>query len=127
MMLPYNLTLCVFILVGFEPDLMSFNNMIWAAGNVGNLDLAQKLLDDLRTHKNLRPNVYTFGSLMHCCAKTKAYERALAYLDEMDRMGVSPNQVVFTSAMEACAEKHREALAVMERMKSTGMKPDLTM
>ena len=40
-----------------------------------------------------------------------------------------PNLVVFTSAMEACAESghYREALGIMDRMRSRGMRPDLTM
>jgi pentatricopeptide repeat protein len=51
------------------------------------------------------------------------------YLDRMAEEGIAPNQVVFTSAMEACAEAgmHREALGVMDRMQATGLKPDVTM
>ena len=33
-----------------------------------------------------------------------AYKQALDYLDRMEEHGVAPNQIVFTSAMEACAE-----------------------
>jgi pentatricopeptide repeat protein len=106
---------------------MSYNNIIWSAGNVGKLDIAQSLYSQLKAHKTLKPNVYTYGSLMHGCAKTKEYQRALNLLDEMDQLQISPNQIVFTSAMEACADKYKEALSVMDRMKRSGMKSDLTM
>ena len=121
---------------GFEfgPDLMTFNNIIWSAGNAGKFELAKSLFtqllnnDDLR-EKRLKPNVYTYGSLMHGCVKAKAYKQALEYLDKMEEHGVAPNQIVFTSAMEACAESghYKEATGVMDRMIRKGMKPDLTM
>lgn len=103
--------------------------MIWAAGNVGDIGLASSLYSDLKRKSNLRPNVYTFGSLMHGCAKIKDYARALAFLNEMDRCKIIPNQIVFTSAMEACADvgSYKEALGIMDRMKAFNIKPDLTM
>jgi pentatricopeptide repeat protein len=129
----------------FGPDLMTFNNIIWSAGNAGRFDLAKSLFiqlqndnnnnnnnnnnEDATSNKKLRPNVYTYGSLMHGCVKAKAYKQALDYLDKMDEQGIAPNQIVFTSAMEACAEsgQYKEATGVMDRMVRLGMKPDLTM
>lgn len=126
-LLKYLLGYFFVLFLGFKADLMSYNNIIWAAGNTGNLDLAENIFSGLRFNQQLRPNAYTFGSLMHGCAKAKAVDRALAYLDEMDALGITPNQIVFTSAMEACAEKHKQALAVMHRIEAVGLKPDLTM
>lgn len=116
----------------FGPDLMTFNNIIWCAGNAGKFDLAKSLFTQLLNddrEKKLSPNVYTYGSLMHGCVKAKAYRQALDYLDKMEEHGIAPNQIVFTSAMEACAEsgQYKEATGVMDRMISLGMKPDLTM
>ena len=117
--------------LGFSPDLMSYNNIIWVLGNAGQLDAAKRLFNKLTssTTPPLKPNVYTYGSLMHGCAKAKAYRQALHLLDRMQEEKVTPNQVVFTSAMEACAEagQHKEAIAVMDRMEKIGMKPDITM
>ncbi len=148
--------------LGFGPDLMTYNNIIWSVGNAGQLDLAKRIFHKLKaTHStqqaederslrskkqtkrtgnagtnkkekwipNLRPNVYTYGSLMHGCVKARNYRQALYYLDMMEEHNITPNQIVFTSCMEACAEsgKYREARDVMERMIELGMKPDLTM
>ena len=93
----------------FGPDLMTFNNIIWSAGNAGKFELATSLFTQLingdsHGERSLKPNVYTYGSLMHGCVKAKAYKQALEYLDKMEKQGVTPNQIVFTSAMEACAE-----------------------
>jgi leucine-rich PPR motif-containing protein len=119
---------CISPVLGFVPDLMSFNNIIWCAGNSGRIDLAKKLFTDLSKTK-LRPNVYSYGALMHGFAKTKSYKQSLLYLDRMVAEGVMPNQIVFTSAMEACAEagQYKEALGVMERIVEMGLKPDRTM
>ena len=115
--------------LGFQTDLMSYNNIIWSAGNVGKVELAKTLFSELLDGKQLKPNVYTFGSLMHGCAKVKAYKQALAYLDLMNELHITPNQIVFTSAMEACAEagQYKEALNIMNQMSFYGMKPDTTM
>lgn len=115
--------------LGFQTDLMSYNNIIWSAGNVGKIELAKTLFSELLDGKQLKPNVYTFGSLMHGCAKVKAYQQALTYLDLMNDLHIPPNQIVFTSAMEACAEagQYKEALNIMNQMSFYGMKPDTTM
>jgi pentatricopeptide repeat domain-containing protein 1 len=115
--------------MGLTPDLMSYNNAIWCAGNAGRLDLAKSIFNELVEMKNLKPNVYTYGSLMHACAKAKNHQLALQYLNQMIENGIVPNQVVFTSAMEACAlsGNYKEALLVMDRMKRNNMRPDLTM
>lgn len=112
-----------------QPDVMSFNNIIWSAGHAGKMELAKDLFTKLTTTTKLRPNVYTYGALMHACAKSRDFKKALGYLDLMQKQGITPNLVVFTSVIEACSEagKYKEALGVMDRMKSLGMKPDLTM
>ena len=48
----------------FGPDLMTFNNIIWCAGNAGKFDLAKSLFTQLLNddrEKKLSPNVYTYG------------------------------------------------------------------
>ena len=115
--------------LGLVPDLMSYNNIIWSSGHAGRYEIAKQFFQDLQHTNRLQPNVYTYGSLMHACAKVKGYKQALLYLDRMQEEGIVPNQIVLTSAMEACAEagQYKEALAVMERMVATGMQPDITM
>ena len=54
-----------------------------AAGNCGKIDVAKTLYVEL-LQRRLQPNVYTFGSLMHGCAKAKGgHVQALQYLDAM--------------------------------------------
>lgn len=103
--------------LGLRSDLMSYNNIIWCVGNAGRYEMSKQFFQELLLRSDLKPNVYTYGSLMHACAKIKGHKQALAYLDKMKEAGITPNQIVFTSAMEACAEagQYKEALGVMNR------------
>lgn len=118
----------------FKPDLMSYNNIIWAVGHSGNVALAAKLFNELMSESSRdltlkKPNVYTYGALMHGFARTKDYKNALYYLDIMTDQGITPNLIVFTSAIEACSQagEYKEALGIITRMKEFGMRPDVTM
>ena len=114
---------------GLVPDIMTYNNMIWTLGNSGNLELVKKYHKQLLTKRpKLHPNIYTYGALMHGCAKTKNHQLAIIYLERMQEEGIKPNNVVFTSVLEACAENggYKEALSVLDTMKKLDVRPDIT-
>mmetsp|Transcript_20907 Transcript_20907/g.29515 ORF Transcript_20907/g.29515 Transcript_20907/m.29515 type:complete len:797 (+) Transcript_20907:176-2566(+) len=55
-------------------------------------------------HFNLKPNVFTFGSLMSACARARQADQALQLLKSMKTdYGVEPNAVVYSTAISACA------------------------
>ena len=115
--------------LGFTPDLMSYNNIRWGAGNSGRLEISKKYYAELNKTK-LKPNIYTYGALIHACAKSRNYKQALHYLSTIEEKNILPNLIVFTSTMEACAEcgQYQEALSIMRRMeKYDHIRPDLTM
>ena len=115
--------------LGCIPDIKSYNTIIWSAGNSARQQEAEYLFNELSNHKKLRPNIYSYGALMHGFAKSKSYKRALFHLDDMTRRGIQPNQVVVSSAMEACAAagQYKAALEIMQNMSRTGVQPDITM
>jgi len=52
----------------------------------------------------LTPNVFSFGALMNACNRARNSNEALELLKLMqDEYGVSPNAVVYSSAISACA------------------------
>ena len=79
--------------LGFNPDLMSYNNIIWSVGHLGRVDQAKKLFASIPKATSLKPNIYTFGALMHAFARSKDYKQALTLLDTMTQQGITPNQV----------------------------------
>jgi pentatricopeptide repeat domain-containing protein 1 len=52
----------------------------------------------------LKPNVFTFGALMNACNRARDADRAIKLLRSMEQdYGVSPNAVVYSSCISACA------------------------
>ena len=70
------------IVFGYRPDIMSYNNIIWCAGNAKKVQLAKDLFKELRK-SNLKPNVYTYGSIIHGFAKTKDFKQVHTYCSLM--------------------------------------------
>ena len=52
----------------------------------------------------VKPNVFTFGSLLNACNRARNSDKALKLLRSMEEeYGVSPNAIVYSSAISACA------------------------
>ena len=52
----------------------------------------------------LKPNVFTFGSLMNACNRARDGKKAIKLLRTMEKSyGVEPNGIVYSSAISACA------------------------
>ncbi|RYY81281.1 hypothetical protein EON63_15780 [archaeon] len=81
--------------LGYLPDLMSYNSLIYACAHNRRLDLAEEYFNLLQ--KNLHPNVYSYAALMHGYARMKDTEGARRLLEMMQREGVEPNNVVLTA------------------------------
>ena len=108
------------------PTMAIFNRLIHACGKKGT---ANGLRDALRLYEyvleqnaaDLRPDVYTYGSLIAACAKVRDASKALSLLDEMLKSGdkISPSTVVFNSCITACGQAGRweDAQKVFEKMK----------
>lgn len=52
--------------------------------------------------KGLRPNVYTFGSLMSVCAKRGDVAQCKSLMKQMRDSGIKPNSVIYSTAISAC-------------------------
>ena len=70
---------------------------------------------------DLRPDAYTYGSLIAACAKVRDAAKALSLLDEMLAKSdeVDPTTVVFNSCITACGQAGRweDAREVFEKLK----------
>lgn len=52
----------------------------------------------------IKPNVFTFGSLMNACNRARNVDKAIATLRSMEKdHGVVPNAIVYSSVISACA------------------------
>lgn len=68
------------------------------------LEEAFTILETGVKEKNLRVNVFTFGSLMNVCNRARNADKALELLRSFEKEHrVPPNAIVYSSAISACA------------------------
>jgi len=108
------------------PTMATYNRLIHACGQKGT---ANGLRDAVRLYEyvlaqnaaDLRPDAYTYGSLIAACAKVRDATKALTLLDEMLEKSdeVYPTTVVFNSCITACGQAGRweDARKVFEKLK----------
>ena len=108
------------------PTMATYNRLIHACGQKGT---ANGLRDAVRLYEyvlaqnaaDLRPDAYTYGSLIAVCAKVRDATKALSLLDEMLEKSdeVYPTTVVFNSCITACGQAGRweDARKVFEKLK----------
>eukprot|EP00584_Thalassiosira_punctigera_P023090 CAMPEP_0172555006 /NCGR_PEP_ID=MMETSP1067-20121228/57533_1 /TAXON_ID=265564 ORGANISM="Thalassiosira punctigera, Strain Tpunct2005C2" /NCGR_SAMPLE_ID=MMETSP1067 /ASSEMBLY_ACC=CAM_ASM_000444 /LENGTH=669 /DNA_ID=CAMNT_0013343497 /DNA_START=154 /DNA_END=2163 /DNA_ORIENTATION=- len=92
-------------------------------------DRMNSLLTRMR-RQGVRPNVYTYNSLLKICASDKVprWKEALSLLSQCQREpGVNPDLITYTTAMKACARGRQtgKALELFRAARDMGMKLDV--
>jgi pentatricopeptide repeat domain-containing protein 1 len=68
------------------------------------LDTAFEIFDNAMKTTPLKPNEFTFGSLINACNRARNAEKAMEVLRSMEKdYGVAPNAIIYSSAISACA------------------------
>jgi pentatricopeptide repeat domain-containing protein 1 len=68
------------------------------------LDTAFEIFDNAMKTTPLKPNEFTFGSLINACNRARNAEKAMEVLRTMEKdYGVAPNAIIYSSAISACA------------------------
>jgi len=90
-----------------RPNIRIVNGAIDACSRARPTRLKQAFEIFERTTKSdgaLKPNVFTFGSLMNACNRARNADKAMETLRSMEKdHGVVPNAIVYSSAISACA------------------------
>ena len=99
---------------------------IFAYSRANDHESALAQLQAMRSLRGLAPTVLTFNAALSACAKTGAWEEALALLEEMRARRLSPELVSFNAAISACARAGRwgQALKLLSTMRKVGKPPD---
>ena len=83
------------------PPLHTYQTVLTSLANGGQYDKMMSLLTKMR-RRGVKPNVYTFNTLMNICAQDKPsrWKEALSLLSQCQREpGVVPDLVTYTTAM----------------------------
>ena len=103
----------------------SFNSCIGACERGGQWKLASSLFDCMSTG-NVEADVYTITLTMNACrAKPESWLTALGLLEEMPPRKLCPNEVTYSSVMQACfsSRQWKEVLHCFNTMHSESVAP----
>jgi pentatricopeptide repeat protein len=111
-----------------EPvNAVCFNVVLNAWGKAGKVNKGEQFLrqwvqliaDNPNTPRDLWPKLSTFNTLLNALAKVGDSDRAKYWLEEMQRMGVTPDGISYNSYIDTLARrgKAREAQAEWERVR----------
>ncbi|XP_027157831.1 pentatricopeptide repeat-containing protein At3g53170-like [Coffea eugenioides] len=107
------------------PDIYTFNSVIGAFGNFGQIDKVESWFDQFQL-MGIKPDIMTFNILVRSYGKASMYEKMGSVLDFMKKRFYSPTIVTFNIVIETYGkagnvEKMEEYFL---KMKHQGMKPN---
>ncbi|CDJ28870.1 PPR repeat-containing protein, putative [Eimeria mitis] len=125
---------------GLKPNAVSYGCIFDALVSNGAMDLALKLLADMKaSNQPVRPNTVMYSTLIKGCAQTKQasspspsplerrLDQALSLFEEMAAQGVEINTVTYNSLLDVCARVGAmdRAASLLDDMLQKGVQPDL--
>eukprot|EP00166_Cyanidium_caldarium_P004603 ctg_497.g157 len=109
------------------PTVVMYNTLIAGFARSQRLDMALAYYARLKASPwRLRPDRFTFSTLLDACARACDIERALQLFEEMQALGVHADEVVYATVMDAAARagRRRLAMALAGLMVRRGLPPN---
>ncbi|CAM9656635.1 unnamed protein product, partial [Ectocarpus sp. 12 AP-2014] len=113
---------------GCSPDLISYNTAISACVKRREWELALFVLRDMqRPDSGVKPNTYSYGSVITVCATCGEVDQAVGLFDEMPEVGVKVDAFTYNSVAMAYARdgRWRQAIATLSDMSELGYVGDV--
>uniref|UniRef100_A0A6N2KZ11 Pentacotripeptide-repeat region of PRORP domain-containing protein n=1 Tax=Salix viminalis TaxID=40686 RepID=A0A6N2KZ11_SALVM len=111
--------------IKIEPDLISYNTVMKAFCEMGSLDSAVSLLNEIK-RKGLEPDLITFNTLLHGFYANGRFVDGERIWDLMKERNVEPNIRSYSAKLFGMASEKRmnDVVKVVEEMNSKGIKHD---
>ncbi|XP_057455484.1 pentatricopeptide repeat-containing protein At5g27110-like [Lotus japonicus] len=87
----------LFVKTALDKDVFVQNNMVRFYGNIGELENAQNLFDEIP-----EPSLVSWTSLVSCYVHVGQHEMGLSLFRRLCRSGLHPNEFGFSVALKAC-------------------------
>ncbi|XP_017978085.1 PREDICTED: pentatricopeptide repeat-containing protein At1g55890, mitochondrial [Theobroma cacao] len=112
--------------LSIEPDLVSYNTVIKAFCEMGSLDSASLILDEMEK-KGVKPDLITFNTLLNGLFKNGKFVDGEKIWGKMLENNVEPDIRSYNAKLLGLVIEKRmeEAVKFVEEMRSKGVKPDV--
>jgi pentatricopeptide repeat protein len=107
-------------------DLIVVNCLLDVYISLGQKDLALKLVSDLTSQYELKPDEVTFNTLIKDSARRGALAEAELQFEKMKSLGLKPSRITYNSLMDICSKGGdlAKALSYLKQMQASGTQPD---
>ena len=107
-------------------DIITLNNLITLLCNIGKLDDAVNVLQNMKEIYNIEPDIQLYNVVISACAKEKKYKEISKFMEDLNLKGLKPTAFTYNRLIELyCVDNHSDlAMNVYKRMKSENVLPD---
>merc|ERR1712137_1389487 len=106
-----------------RPTLATYAMIIQACSREGLIEEAFELLKEMVVH-GVRPDARLMGNLMYHCIRHRQARKAFYLIGMMREYQVTPDTFIFAQLIQACGRNGRQALALFQDMRHSGLQPD---
>ncbi|KAA8515439.1 hypothetical protein F0562_018950 [Nyssa sinensis] len=112
--------------LSIKPDKVSYNTVVKALCEMGSLDSAREVLDEMEKN-SFEPDLITFNTLLEAFYRNKSFSDAEKVWALMESKNVVPNTRSYNPKLRALISDNRisEAVELIEEMGRKGVKPDI--
>ena len=87
--------------MGIEPNEQTYNQLLTACSKTQNAVMAEKIFKEVDQNPNMEVGIHMYNSLMLCYTRRHEPEMAHAILRELKEKGMQPDQVIYTTVINA--------------------------
>jgi pentatricopeptide repeat protein len=102
-----------------------FTTLIKGFARAGEVDQAMKVYEQMRTERNVTPDLITFSILIKANCDADRLEEALKLMEVMANLNLRPDEVVFNNLLSGCARQGNSQLGkrLYSDMVDSGIRP----
>ncbi|KAK6917404.1 Pentatricopeptide repeat [Dillenia turbinata] len=112
--------------LSIKPDLISYNTVIKAYRDMGSLDSASLMLDEMEKN-GIEPDLITFNTLLHGFYENNRFDDGEKLWARMEEKNVIPDVSSYRSRLHGLVNGKRmsDAVELVEKLQKYGPKPDV--